>query len=188
MVLAQTRILKTTIEHLKSAYNGKDIDWHDTSKIGILIENLTRLLIDFSLSTVDSNEESYEHSGSGEYDGDDDDDSGSGLGGKIFKHSSTLNKLLIILINNFADTRTTDLESETEPPIVSKVPTQTSNAETKEDHSKESHHPETVPPPTPDSASSLKHWREKRLLITYFLPIVMAWFGGSISAAVSDLL
>lgn len=37
-------------------------------------------------------------------------------------------------------------------------------------------------------ASSSREWRAKRLIITYFLPIVMAWFGGSISGAVADLL
>lgn len=38
------------------------------------------------------------------------------------------------------------------------------------------------------SSSTSREWRTKRLIITYFLPIVVAWFGGSISGAVADLL
>lgn len=80
-------------------------------------------------------------------------------------------------------------ENDTEAPLAPKVPTHTTNIEKTDDHHiTNEHHPETSPPPTPDSASTLKHWREKRILITYFLPIVMAWFGGSLSAAVSELL
>lgn len=43
--------------------------------------------------------------------------------------------------------------------------------------------------PASGSASSREgSWRTKRLILTYFLPIVMAWFGGSIGSAVADLL
>lgn len=38
------------------------------------------------------------------------------------------------------------------------------------------------------SSSRETSWRTKRLIIAYFLPIAMAWFGGSISGAVADLL
>lgn len=46
---------------------------------------------------------------------------------------------------------------------------------------------ETRPASDKSSASS-REWKAKRLIITYFLPIVMAWLGGSISGAVADLL
>lgn len=35
MVLSQVRILKTTTDHLKNAYNGKDIDWYDQGKLNL---------------------------------------------------------------------------------------------------------------------------------------------------------
>jgi hypothetical protein len=38
------------------------------------------------------------------------------------------------------------------------------------------------------SSSSSTTWKQKRLLISYFLPIVMAWFGGSINSAIVELL
>lgn len=41
---------------------------------------------------------------------------------------------------------------------------------------------------TSGSSSRETSWKTKRLMFTYFLPIVMAWFGGSIGSAVADLL
>ena len=38
------------------------------------------------------------------------------------------------------------------------------------------------------SSPSSQEWRTKRLIFTYFMPLVLAWFGGSISGAVADLL
>lgn len=43
-------------------------------------------------------------------------------------------------------------------------------------------------PASGSSSSPEGSWRTKRLILTYFLPIVMAWFGGSIGGAVADLL
>jgi hypothetical protein len=189
MVLNQIRTLKTSVEQLKKAFNGVDIDWHETSKIGRNFNSFKLQIFDplFSYSSVDNNEDTYEHSGSGgEYDDDDDDDdSGSGDGGKILKFKLIL---LDYLFEIFIAARITDIDASTEEPtIVQKVPTHTTNTDKNDDHHINNElHPETSPPPTPDSASS--HWREKRIIITYFLPIVMAWFGGSISAAVSELL
>lgn len=47
---------------------------------------------------------------------------------------------------------------------------------------------ETKPASGSSSPSRDGSWRTKRLILTYFLPIVMAWFGGSIGSAVADLL
>lgn len=49
------------------------------------------------------------------------------------------------------------------------------------------------PPPTETrevetSSSSSTTWKQKRLIISYFLPIVMAWFGGSLNSAIVELL
>lgn len=38
------------------------------------------------------------------------------------------------------------------------------------------------------TSSSTTTWKEKRLIISYFLPIVMAWFGGSLGSAIVELL
>lgn len=38
------------------------------------------------------------------------------------------------------------------------------------------------------SSPSSQEWRTKRLIFTYFMPLVLAWFGGSISGVVADLL
>jgi hypothetical protein len=74
------------------------------------------------------------------------------------------------------------------------TPIDRNNLDNEDDH----HHPidgdiDVTSPPNetheaePKSASTTT-WKETRLVISYFLPIVMAWFGGSISSAIVELL
>lgn len=141
-------------------------------------------------ATVEDEEHSFEEDGSGDRncadDEDCDDESGSGEG-EIIQTFQIFN-IETDCTTSFLGSREHP-EVETEHPSIPHVPSiHTSNADKPERGGDTIHLDETAPPPTPDSASSLKEWRAKRLIITYFLPIVMAWFGGSLSAAVSDLL
>ncbi|KAL7021750.1 hypothetical protein ACKWTF_012006 [Chironomus riparius] len=155
IVAQQLFTLKTTINHLKNAYNGNDVEWPDND---------------------DGSEESGSGSGSGIDDEDDDDGSGiqivdpespvtfstetppSGT-----RPSNNNNNIDLNTNNNDMNFNTIDETKEDSDPDID----------------------ETREAKTSTASSS---WKTKRLIFTYFLPIVMAWFGGSISNAITELL
>lgn len=55
------------------------------------------------------------------------------------------------------------------------------------DETKEPKEP-NEPTSSANPSTSRESWRKMRMIVTYFLPIVMAWLGGSISGAIADLL
>lgn len=84
IVAQQLFTLKTTINHLKNAYNGNDVEWPDNGECRerereIIEEkcNLLKSEISFSI-TDDSDEPEPEGSGSGSGIDDSDDEDGSG--------------------------------------------------------------------------------------------------------------
>lgn len=192
--------LKTTINHLKNAYNGNDIEWSDTGKAfnsNVECESIAKSILFAFTEDSDDHYESGSGSGSG-IDDDDDDDSGSGK--TLFAFQIFFNIKLFLIISGLGS-----YPDEFQPPIVPPsnpidpgtrhiTPEETTNNIDVEhkptspddpditDHSRESK--------TSGSSSSSREtsWRTKRLMFTYFLPLVMAWFGGSIGSAVADLL
>lgn len=78
-VAQQVHTLKTTINHLKNAYNGNDIEWSDTGKDLHWFKNCA-IADNFFFIILEDSDDHYE-SGSGSGSGiedEDDDDSGSG--------------------------------------------------------------------------------------------------------------
>ncbi|CAO1419499.1 unnamed protein product [Diamesa hyperborea] len=157
LVAQQLFTMKTTISHLKNAYNGNDVEWSDS----------------------EDSFENYE-SGSGSGSGnDDDDETGSGLGPyeintpppKINVDSDlTQNKNN----NNFHEHTNNNIDVNR-------------NEEDDDDdvnNSNRGSNP-TSSSPTLHRATS---WRTKRAILTYFLPIVMCFFGGAIAEQFSTLL
>lgn len=152
------------------------------------------------LSITDDSEEPEPESGSGSGSGidDSDDDDGSGEFDKI--------KALKFYFNLFWFLSGFNPYSEPEPPITpphSPIDTNTRiNVHTPVDRNDLDKEDEDrlpvdgdvdVRPPSETNevetrSSSSTTWKEKRLIISYFLPIVMAWFGGSISSAIVELL
>lgn len=196
IVAQQVHILKTTINHLKNAYNGNDIEWSDTGKLIHVISLYTFTDECFLPSTEDS-DDTYE-SGSGDGSGTDDDPDDDESSGEKKRLSFQIH----ILTEHFAQFSGLDpYPDEDHPAIIPPhIPIDPSRTNVHEINRNDlEHSPET--PGDPDiteqsretktsagSSSSSREWRTKRLIITYFLPIVMAWFGGSISGAVADLL
>ena len=197
IVAQQVHILKTTINHLKNAYNGNDIEWSDSGN-KIEIESFISIADELLLSTEEGedNYESGSGSGSGVY-GDDEDEAGSG-------------KLWITFINKLNFQRFSypgigSYPQEIQPaivpphnPIDTSVPRHdvpeiggndidiehNPNTSGDSDINEQSRETKT----SAGSSPSSQEWRTKRLIFTYFMPLVLAWFGGSISGAVADLL
>lgn len=197
IVAQQIHSLKTTINHLKNAYNGNDIEWSDTGKDALL--NPIMQFSDGHLSTEDSEDHYESGSGSGSgIDDDDDDDSGSG---EISIDINCLSTQLIPFnrISSGLNAYPDEIQPDIIPPHNPTDPGTRHNTNTHDvvrnniddEHSSTDDQDLTEgarEPKTHSGSSSRETWRAKRLILTYFLPIVMAWFGGSISGAVADLL
>ena len=79
LVAQQLFTLKTTINHLKNAYNGNDVEWPDNGEYLSTIGRKNEILINHFRITDDSEEPEPEGSGSGSgIDDSDDEDDGSG--------------------------------------------------------------------------------------------------------------
>jgi hypothetical protein len=206
IVAQQLFTLKTTINHLKNAYNGNDVEWPDNGEWReIIIEEKCNLRkkIFFSI-TDDSDEPEPEGSGSGSGIDDSDDEDGSGEFLIKLKNERKIKiKIKFAGFNSYPDPEQPITPPHPHNPIDTSPGTrhnihEVTQNNVDEDRRKGSDSDEDVRPPpietneveTRSSSSSLSSttWKQKRLIISYFLPIVMAWFGGSINSAIVELL
>lgn len=146
------------------------------------------LMISFLFTDVTDDSEPESGSGDGRED-DDEDDSGSGkLNRKV---SSDCVANFISISAGFNQYPESDEDESPSPPHIDHgtrrpIPEIHNGIDT--DHSTDD--PDITEPKSHSGSesSTRETWRAKRLILTYFVPIVMAWFGGSISGAVADLL
>lgn len=158
---------------------------------------ITEIIIFIYLFSDDGSDETESESGSGSGSGiDDEDDSEDGSGNRLqtFKNKLFINSNKIQLgLNGYPDQ-----EPPITPPHSPHIPIDTSsgtrhnvheiNKNTIDESSSSGDLDISEESDEPKTSSSTSSWKTKRLIITYFLPIVMAWFGGSISSAISELL
>lgn len=128
-------------------------------------------------------EDNYYGSGSGSgFDPDDNDDSGSGLG----HYESPISPKVTVDQTTIDTThKNVDINAGNTNNV---FPGLDASAETDDTHSGEENtnyvdphhplHPHKEEDRTTAAATTVSSWKVKRILLTYFLPIVVAWFGG----------
>jgi hypothetical protein len=170
--------------------------------VSLFIRKLRKCNFTFSLSLPpadDGSDESEAESGSGSGSGIDDEDS-EGSGEFCESENGIKSSLLISTFHTGMPHYPEHPEQPITPPY---SPIDTSSSDVighginrnniDDDHSSEvdpdiTKETEDEESNKTSSSTSSSTWKTKRLIITYFLPLVMAWFGGSISSAISELL